>query len=526
MLRATPAVLDLNSILLFIACVSPIAVLARTARRAAVNRTWQLAALAVLAVTGVAYLIAPRFAGFIGGGAWVLFLLLPAVGLRKAAELAGAGRFPVARRIVTGLRLLHPSRVVCGEARILRALELAQRGETESALTLLAGIQPNDTRAGRQASAQTFRIRRDWECLLAWCRQNIPRIGLGEDPSLLLLYWRTLGETGQRDELVLQFAGRASALLASPVQQPIFLSGLMLLFAFTGRSAALQELFRTRLRSFNSDAMAFWIATSNADDHALVALHDTAANALVRGDITHRLAHPKTAPFSPLTRASEETIDRYERGLRRGSSSFLGAGGTRITPAVGALILLNVLMFGIEIASGGATNSFTLHRLGALEPSAVLLGHQYWRLGSALFLHYGAIHLLFNLYALYVLGPPLEDAIGTARFTVCYLLAGIGSSIGVVVLWRIGWTRADFLVGASGCVMGVVGAWAGWLLHHRHALLARRRLTSLAIIVIMQTAFDLYTPQVSMTAHLCGLVSGLVVGLLITPRTSKRSRAD
>ena len=63
--------------------------------------------------------------------------------------------------------------------------------------------------------------------------------------------------------------------------------------------------------------------------------------------------------------------------------------------------------------------------------------------------------------------------------------------------------------------MGVVGALAGWLLRHPHAPTARRRLTNIAIIVAMQTAFDLYTPQVSMTAHLGGLVSGLLLGLLL-----------
>ena len=142
-------------------------------------------------------------------------------------------------------------------------------------------------------------------------------------------------------------------------------------------------------------------------------------------------------------------------------------------------------MFLVEIATGGATNPMTLHRLGALEPWAVLAGHQYWRLFGALFLHYGAIHLLFNAYALYVLGPPLEASIGTVRFAICYLLAGIGSSVSVVLLWRLGWTQADVLVGASGCVMGVVGALAGWLLRHPHAPMARRRLTNIAIIVAL-----------------------------------------
>jgi rhomboid protease GluP len=74
------------------------------------------------------------------------------------------------------------------------------------------------------------------------------------------------------------------------------------------------------------------------------------------------------------------------------------------------------------------------------------------------------------------------------------------------------------LVGASGCIMGIVGAWAGFLLRHRHAPHAKQRLANVAMIVAIQTAFDLSTPQVSMAAHLCGLIAGFFLGLILAPR--------
>ena len=159
-----------------------------------------------------------------------------------------------------------------------------------------------------------------------------------------------------------------------------------------------------------------------------------------------------------------------------------------------------------------------LHRLGALEPYAVVVNGEYWRLFTALFLHYDIVHLLFNLFALYVLGVPLERTVGTLRFCACYLISGIGSSAGVVALTVIGMVHAAQLVGASGCVMGIVGAWAGFLLRHRHAPDANRRLSNILLIVVIQIVFDLSTPQVSMAAHLCGLFTGFVVGLAIAPR--------
>jgi membrane associated rhomboid family serine protease len=190
----------------------------------------------------------------------------------------------------------------------------------------------------------------------------------------------------------------------------------------------------------------------------------------------------------------------------------------RHAPAVFTLILLNVAAFLFEISIGDWNDPEVLHQIGALEPYAVVVQGQYWRLFTALFLHGGFAHLLFNVFALYVLGPPLERAIGAVRFILCYLISGLGSSAGVVLLTVIGLVQVSQLVGASGCIMGIVGAWAGFLLRHRHAPNAKQRLANIFMIIVIQTAFDLSTPQVSMAAHLCGLIAGFFLGLILAPR--------
>jgi rhomboid protease GluP len=192
-------------------------------------------------------------------------------------------------------------------------------------------------------------------------------------------------------------------------------------------------------------------------------------------------------------------------------------------PAVLILIVMNVLAFLLEISAGGWNDPDVLHRMGALEPYAVVNG-EYWRLLTALFLHGGFLHLGFNLFALYVLGPPLEQAIGTMRFAACYLISGLGSSVGVVALTTLGFIQATQVIGASGCIMGVVGAWAGFLLRHRHAPLAKQRLANIGLIVAIQIAFDLSTPQVSMAAHMCGLAAGFLLGLILAPRPFRSQR--
>jgi membrane associated rhomboid family serine protease len=196
----------------------------------------------------------------------------------------------------------------------------------------------------------------------------------------------------------------------------------------------------------------------------------------------------------------------------------------RNAPAVLILVVVNVLVFLFEISVGDWNDPEVLHRIGALEPYAFGVQGQYWRLFTALFLHGGFLHLGFNLFALYVLGPPLERSIGTLRFLACYLISGLASSAGVVALTEIGLVQVGQLIGASGCIMGVVGAWAGFLLRHRHAPFAKQRLANIGLIVVIQIAFDVSTPQVSMAAHMCGLVAGFFLGLILAPRAARGSR--
>ena len=117
---------ELNRLLLFISVVSPIVLLARTWKSREGNRAWRLAALAVLIVTIAAWLLARSSAGFVAGGAWLALLLLPALGLRRIAELSARQKFGKARRLASLVRWFHPARGLRQQTRVLRALDLAQ----------------------------------------------------------------------------------------------------------------------------------------------------------------------------------------------------------------------------------------------------------------------------------------------------------------------------------------------------------------------------------------------------------------
>jgi len=517
-------VIDLNHILLFIACVSPLILLAQTWRRRGLNRGWRLAAFAVLVVTGVSWMANPETAGFVGGGAWLVLLLLPAIGLRKAAELAGRQRYSSARRFTRALRFVHPAGDLGAQSELLRAMELAQRGDFPSSLAILDSLENSNTKVGRQAIAQSFRIRGDWNGLLAWLRRQLPPETKQTDPALQLLYLRALGETGARDELFLEFTRNAQNLGSAPQHVWLYDVSLLSVLAFSGRLQALSQLLETRLRKLSRDMSEFWIATGELATGETIAgrarlekLRATTGDALIRAEAVHRLEQAnEIIAQAPLSLEAATLLRRIEQSDPPATGVF-GPRTARPTTAVLVIIALNIAMFIAEVALGGSTNPFTLHRLGALDFLGVRFEGEYWRLLSSLFLHYGPLHLIFNLYALTVIGPGLEQALGSIRFGICYLLSGLGSSVGVLALRVVGLSRAEQLVGASGCVLGLVGVWAGLLLRQRDAPLAGRRLKSILVIVALQTAFDLSTPQISMAAHLSGLVTGLMLGLLLTP---------
>jgi rhomboid protease GluP len=522
-------VIDLNHILLFIACISPLVMLAQTLRRGGLYRSWRLASFAVLLVTGVSWLVNSSTAGFVGGGAWLALLVLPATGVRKISELASHQRYGAARRLSRPLRFLHPSGALRLQEELFRGLELAQAGNFSEALAVLGPLRNNQTNVGRQATAQSFRLRGEWSQLVGWIRSEVPAPSRRNDFALMPLYLRALGESGMREEMVLEFGSMLAS--TSPSQQPAwsYHASLRTVLAFCGRLGVRAD--STAMRRLLEDLREFWVGTGelaageiSSGRLRLEKLRSATTDQLLRSEIAQRLDAADLLLKTPLSAPGFALLHRIEQNDRPQPTAF-GSDGRWPTVAVVILIVLNLVMFLAEMKLGGSTNQDTLHRLGAMEPRAIRYDGEYWRLLTSLFLHFGPLHLLFNLYALFVIGPGLERIIGSIRFALYYLLSGLGSSIGVLLLkWPIAY-RPEQLVGASGCVMGIVGVWAGYLVRHRHEPFAGRRLKNIVLIVAIQTAFDLSTPQISMAAHLSGLATGVVLGLLISPGARARSGA-
>lgn len=517
--------IDLNHILLFLAAVSPLILLVRIARlRNPRNRGWLIASLIVLAVCAFAWAIIPSLAGFFGGAAWICLLLFPPFAEHAIAQALIEQRPGRARRLAVVRHVLHPWNDSPYRPEVIHSLELAEKSQLGLALDQLAKERDERTPGGHYATALTFALTENWAGLVQWCRRDP---SLPSDLAVYPLYLRALGETGLVDDLVFDFESHTAGSEAAGLLNAPSSFNLALVFAFSGQTDRLVRLLAARLGRMPLQHQQFWLATSEwAEGKSKLAqqrlekLGPMTSDAVLRRSIDRRLA---VGQKPALLSSSAKMMLAHLATEATGTSSIEASSVRRGAPAVWALIVINLIMFGVEILLGGATNDRTLDWLGALDPDAVIVRHEYWRLLTALFLHYGLLHIVINLYALYLLGPEVERLIGSFKFIMSYLIAGLGSSVGVVLLRALNLNHADQLVGASGCIMGVIGVSAGLLLRHRRRPLAGRRLRDIILIVAIQTAFDLWTPQVSLSAHLSGFATGLLVGAILASHPQSHS---
>ncbi|MBP3543392.1 MAG: rhomboid family intramembrane serine protease [Lachnospiraceae bacterium] len=190
------------------------------------------------------------------------------------------------------------------------------------------------------------------------------------------------------------------------------------------------------------------------------------------------------------------------------------------------LVAINVLMFFVMLLSGAIGDSWEMVKWGAMFTPLMKENHEYYRLLTAVFLHFDIEHLTGNMIILAALGDNLERALGKIRYLIVYLVSGLGASICSFLYNEI---IGDISVsaGASGAIFGVIGALFCMVLINKGKLedITATRL-GLMIVYILYTGFT--TPQVDNAAHIGGLLTGmLLTGLLhINTRKGRRKHED
>ncbi|CAM3221751.1 Peptidase S54 rhomboid domain-containing protein [Stackebrandtia soli] len=212
--------------------------------------------------------------------------------------------------------------------------------------------------------------------------------------------------------------------------------------------------------------------------------------------------------------------------------SMSGSAGlvTKILVGLNVGVFLIGLALAFQAGGVGAQNvllggASPLHLFGAmyagpvmpLSDGFVLAGvasGDYWRLFTAMFLHYGIIHLAFNMYVLWVIGRYLERDLGPGRFLALYVICGLAGNVATYLFAD----PMSLSAGASGAIFGLFGA---MVLVNRKLSRDNSGIYTLLILNLVITFIP--GTNISITGHLGGLIMGLAIGFAISyaPRDNR-----
>ncbi len=224
-----------------------------------------------------------------------------------------------------------------------------------------------------------------------------------------------------------------------------------------------------------------------------------------------------------IPKLDESELNRFESGKPSNDNEvkefidFLKPNeGYFITPII---IYLNILIFMIMVFTGLGFFSFKGQDLLAwganFRPSTT--NGEWWRLLTSTFLHGGLIHLIANMYGLLFVGIFLEPLLGRTKYLTVYLLMGILASC--ASLW---WYDATVSVGASGAIFGLYGLFLALLLTKIFPPDFGKAFLTSTLIFIGYNLLMVLNGGIDNAAHIGGLLSGFVVGLILYPTLKKQ----
>lgn len=191
-----------------------------------------------------------------------------------------------------------------------------------------------------------------------------------------------------------------------------------------------------------------------------------------------------------------------------------------ITPI---LININLLVFIIMVFAGLGFISFKgedLLKIGANFKPLVADG-QWWRLLTSVFIHGGIMHLVSNMFGLYIVGLFLEHVLGKTKYLLIYLATGIFASLSS--MW---WHEATVSVGASGAIFGLYGIFIALLLFKVFPPQLSKAFLSFSLIFVGYNLLMGLMGGIDNAAHIGGLISGFVIGCFMASQLREQIEFD
>lgn len=175
------------------------------------------------------------------------------------------------------------------------------------------------------------------------------------------------------------------------------------------------------------------------------------------------------------------------------------------------LIAVNILIWLMLCTLGDTRSGAFMYEHGAMYPQDVLNG-EWYRLFTAMFLHFGAEHLISNMFMQYFLGDMLLRAVSQWKYALIYLLAGLGGNVTSLAMMEL--TR-DYAVaaGASGAIYGIIGALL-WVVLRNGGKFESISISRMLLAMAVYISYGFTTEGVDAWAHLGGAVVGFLTAML------------
>ena len=177
------------------------------------------------------------------------------------------------------------------------------------------------------------------------------------------------------------------------------------------------------------------------------------------------------------------------------------------------LIAVNVAVFFILSLFGDTEDAVFMMQHGAMYSDFIIQDHEYYRLFTCLFLHFGIEHLLNNMVILGALGWNLELQTGKIRFLLIYFGSGLFGNV-VSLIFHGAAQEYTVSAGASGAIFGLMGALL-WVVIANHGRLGRLSGRGMLVMVALSLYFGLSSSGVDNYAHIGGLVCGFLLALIL-----------
>jgi rhomboid protease GluP len=528
--------MDINIILIWFvlfSCVLSVSYQTRLIRKREITAKftgWFIVYSAIFVLTIISIIFIPDKAGYIGGALWFIFVLIPLLGELFAQRYSLKEEYEKALVISKITSFLHPADNIKDGHELTRALLLIREGEIEAAKQLVNRYQNFKKPIHRLAHTLLMSRTGTYGELIDWMKENIGEENLDHYPDMLPRYMEALGETGQIKKM-LDLYSKFREKMSKQYFRLLLPILRLYIFAFTGQTQLLEELLSGKLSALSADLKTFWLATAvqstgqqeEARQRFTALLQSNSYTVRVRAQI--RLDSPPQVLPQDLQPELTAFIQQESRLINEEKKYKDPLGASAHRKKAFATYLLMVIILGfflLEIYYGGSQDTFSIYRLGAIfkfQNQQV----EWWRLFTSMFMHFGFEHLFLNLFSLFMVGPFVERLVGSFRFLVIYLLSGLGSMFLATLL-----SPMPFLVllGASGCIMGLLGAMA-YLLYRGYikekSKIARKSLNIIIFIFAFQVIFDILTPNVSMVAHLSGFAFGIILTVLLLAIKKEKS---